>query len=217
MSPPLTPSADEARRQLAHELSNPVYTDPESWIEELYKRLIDWLTGNTPVSGPLSNGQLTALIVTAVILIAVVVWALLGPVRSRSRGRANALFDDDERTADQVRAEAEALAGSQQWSAAYLALFRAMIRTLAERGVITEFAGMTAQEAADLAGERLADFSEQLTVAAGVFDSLAYDHGTAQPEQYQRLAALDAGVATAQASAPSTPSAPAPVRVEATP
>lgn len=217
MSPPLTPSADEARRQLERELSNPVYTDPESWLEELYKRLLDWLTGNTPASGPLSNGQLTALIVTAVILIAIVVWALLGPVRSRSRGRKNALFAEDERTADQVRAEAEALAGAQEWSAAYLALFRAMIRTLAERGVITEFAGMTAQEAADLAGERLAGFSEQLTAAAGVFDSLAYDHGTAYPEQYQQLATLDAAVSSAQASAPAAAAAASPVRVEPLP
>ena len=35
MSPPLIPDADEARRQLADELANPVYADVQNWISML--------------------------------------------------------------------------------------------------------------------------------------------------------------------------------------
>lgn len=214
MSPPLTPNSDEARRELAHELSNPIYSDPGSWIDDLINRLLDWLTGGTPPTEGLSTGQLVALIVVAAALAAVVVWALLGPVRSRRRARGTALFAADERTATQLRTEAESLASSEQWSLAYVTLFRAMIRTLGERGVITEFAAMTAQEASDLASQRLPGFEARLGAAAGVFDLLAYDHRTARADQYQQLVDLDAEVSTAQAVAPEAAVALTPVRVE---
>lgn len=216
MSPPLTPDADDARRQLAKELSQPIYTDPESWIGEQYRRLLDWLTGNTPASGPLSNGQLSALIVVAVIVAVIVVWALLGPVRTQSRRRRAALFVEDERTAAEVRAEADAFAAAQDWSSAYMARFRAMIRTLAERGVITEFAGMTAQEAVALTRDRFPDFSEPLAATAGHFDSLAYDHGTSDQGHYEQLCGLDAALASAPATAPLAPAVATPIRVEPT-
>lgn len=214
MSPPLTPDADDARRQLADELSRPIYTDPESWLAEMYRRLLDWLTGNTPASGPLSNGQLTALIVVAVVVAGIAVWAVLGPVRSRNRQRRSALFVEDERTAAEVRAEAEALAAAQNWSAAYVALFRAMIRTQAERGVITEFAGMTAQEAVALAKQRFPDFGDPLAASAGRFDSLAYDHGSADQDQYRQLSDLDAALVTAIATTPAVTPTPTLVGVE---
>lgn len=216
MSPPLTPDADEARRQLAEELSKPIYTDPENWVNEMYRRLLDWLTGNTPDSGPLSNGQLTALIVIAVLVAGIVVWAVLGPVRSRSQQRRSALFVEDERTAAEVRAEADAFAAAQDWTAAYAALFRAMIRTLSERGVIAEFAGMTAQEAVVLTQQRFPDFGAQLATSAGLFDVLVYDHGTADQGQYQVLTELDAALATAQATTPAASPDPTPIRVEST-
>lgn len=214
MSPPLTPDSDEARRELAHELSNPIYADPGSWINDLINRLLDWLSGTTPPAEGLSTGQLTALIVVAASLVAIAVWALLGPVRSRRRRRGAALFEADERTAAQLRIEADALAASQQWSQAYLTLFRAMIRTLGERGVIAEFSAMTAQEAADLAGERLPGLKARLRAAAGIFDLLAYDHRTADAAQYGQLAELDGEVSTAEALVLENISTTSPVRVE---
>lgn len=214
MSPPLTPDSDEARRELARELSNPIYADPGSWIDDFLRRLMDWLTGGNLPSEGLSTGQLVALVVVAALLVGIVLWTLLGPVRSRRRRRSTTLFAADERTATQLRAEAEALAADGQWSLAYLTLFRAMIRTLGERGVIAEFAAMTAQEAADLAGGRLPDFTARLRATAGVFDLVAYDHRTARADQYQQLVELDAEVSSAQALAPEASTISAPVRVE---
>ena len=54
MSPPLTPDADEARRQLAEELSNPIYADPQSWIADQFDKLLEWLIGDPSASTALS-------------------------------------------------------------------------------------------------------------------------------------------------------------------
>ncbi|MBU4365243.1 MAG: DUF4129 domain-containing protein [Actinobacteria bacterium] len=214
MSPPLTPDADEARRQLTEELSKPIYADPGSWLLDVWNRVLDWLSGGTPPSAGLSTGQLGGIVLVAVVLAAIIVWSTLGPLQRRRRAE-KALFADDERSASEVRADAVALAAAGDWTAAALAIFRAMIRTLAERGTIEEFGGMTAHEATDQAAVRLPDFADRLDAAAQLFDSLAYGRGTASAEQYQLLLGLDTEVGTANPTQVAVVAAPATVAVEA--
>lgn len=217
MSPPLTPDADEARRQLADELSKAIYADPGGWISDLWNRVFEWLTGATPTPTGLSTGQLGGIILVAVVLAAIIVWATLGPIQRRRRAKGDALFTDDQRSAAEVRADANALATAGNWTEASLAIFRAMIRTLAERGTIEEFGGMTAHEGTDQAGERLPDYADRLDASARLFDSVAYGRRAASSEQYQLLAQLDAEVTTATPAPLAAPVDPASVVVETLP
>ncbi len=213
MSPPLTPDADEARRQLTDELSNPVYANVGSWISDQFNKLLDWLAGNPDSSHALSSGQLVAIALTAVGLAAVAAWTLLGPVR-RERRHAE-VFSDEERTAEQLRTDAAGLAATGNWAEATLGAFRALVRSLSERGIVEEFAGMTAHEAAGRAAVRLPGQADRLTAAADVFDSLAYGHRNGTAGQYEAMVALAAEVADARpapvSDAPTDPG----VRVEA--
>ncbi len=84
MSPPLIPDADEARRQLADELANPIYADVQNWIADQFGKLLDWLVGDPSPAGSLSSGQLTALVITLVGLAAMVVWFSTGGAPRRA-------------------------------------------------------------------------------------------------------------------------------------
>lgn len=199
MSPPLTPDADEARRQLAEELSKPIYLDPTNWVSDLWNRLLDWLSDNSPpVSDTgLSTGQIAGIVLVVVVLAGIIAYSTLGAPGRRRRAKDGALFGDELRSAAEVRSDATAAAAAGDWTSASLAIFRAMIRTLSERGTIEEFGGMTAHEATELAAARLPDFTTRLGAAADVFDSLAYGRGTASPADYEQLAALDVEVCAA--------------------
>lgn len=215
MSPPLTPDADEARRQLADELSKPVYADVQNWLVDQFNKLIDWLTGGTSSSGSLSSGQLALIVVVAVALAAVAIWTFMGPLRAERRHRGHAMLAEETRTSAELRADAAALAASDDWGAATMQLFRALIRSLGERAVIDEFPGMTAHEAAGRAAPRLPEFADPLHRAADVFDALAYGRRPGSPQQYHDLRALDAAVAHARPTGlPGEPAEEARVAVE---
>lgn len=194
MSPPLVPDADEARRQLADELANPIYADVQNWIADQFDKLLDWLVGDPSPAGSLSSGQLTALVITLVGIAAVAIWISTGGVRAERRQRG-AVFADEERTADQLRTDAARLAAADDWSAATVELFRAMIRSLGERAIVEEFGGMTAHEAAAQAAPRLPGLAGRVTGAAEVFDALAYGHRSGSARQYQEMRELDAEAA----------------------
>ena len=114
-----------------------------------------------------------------------------GPLRTERRRRA-VFAEATDQDAAGLRAQAVQLAEAADWDAAVLALFRALVRSLSERGIIAEFPGMTAREASSRAAERLPDLAERLTRAATVFDSVAYGHNPGSAEQYRDLLALDA-------------------------
>ncbi|HRA75503.1 MAG TPA: DUF4129 domain-containing protein, partial [Propionicimonas sp.] len=194
MSPPLTPDADQARQQLADELSNPIYADVGSWLSDQWNKLLDWLIGHPTSVGALSPQQLTVAVLTVAALAGLTIWVFRGPLRTERRRRA-VFAEATDQDAAGLRAQAVQLAEAADWDAAVLALFRALVRSLSERGIIAEFPGMTAREASSRAAERLPDLAERLTRAATVFDSVAYGHNPGSAEQYRDLLALDAAVA----------------------
>lgn len=217
MSPPLTPDADEAHRQLAEELSNPIYADPQSWIQDQFRKLLDWLTGDPSSSTALSESQLITLVVSVVAIAAVALWLFMGPLRSERRRTAELLTDED-RNATDLRADAARLASAREWTAATLQLFRALVRSLDERAIIEESPGMTATEAAGRAAPRLPSLADRLSRAATVFDALAYGHRNGSAAQYQEMLDLDDEVARARPELPDGPiDQPASVQVEAVP
>lgn len=217
MSPPLTPDADEARRQLAEELSNPIYADPQSWIADHFDKLLEWLIGDPSASTALSPEQLTTVVVSVLAIAGVALWLFMGPLRSDRRRRKEELLAGEERNAADLRQDAAQLAAGQQWGAAILQLFRALVRSLGERGIIVESAGMTADEAVRQAAPRLPGLADRLAWAAGVFDALAYGHRAGTAQQYQQLKALDDDLAQARPELPEAEPVEPAVAVEVVP
>lgn len=215
MSPPLTPDADQARRLLENELAKPEYRDPGNWIRDQLQRLLDWLTSGPDNVTTMSDGQLAALIIGAVILAGALIWLVMGPLRADRRRKPGAVLDDEERSAADLLQDARLLAGSDDWSQATLQAYRAMVRSLAERAIIDESPGMTAHEAATRAAPRLPSLASALANGADVFDALAYGHRPGSRSQYETMLALHDQVAATSPTLPAMTEPEAPVTVEA--
>ena len=67
--------------------------------------------------------------------------------------------------------------------AAVVERFRAIIRSLDERGFIEDYPGMTAHEAAVLGSSALEALGEELTRAAALFDAVRYGEVVSTEEQ----------------------------------
>ncbi|MGF0117711.1 DUF4129 domain-containing protein [Promicromonospora sp. Marseille-Q5078] len=189
---PVDPDRETAHRWLLEELSRPEYATSPSLLERLLRWLGDLFDGLT-----LGDGRfpLAFVLVVAVVLVAAIAWWVAGPVRlSRRPRRSVVVLDGDERSAAELRASADAAAAREDWSAAVLDRFRALVRSLEERVVLDERPGRTAQEAADDAAARLPSVAAGLHGAAALFDDVCYGTLPAGPEDDGRLRDLDARV-----------------------
>jgi hypothetical protein len=195
MSPPLTPTADEARHQLELELAKPEYLDTKSWLARLFERLLDWLSG---LDGPgWSASDWVALAITGGVLAAVVcaIGYIAGPLRRERKLASAGVLAGEDRTAAELRDDAAQLAGRGAWAEAILQRFRAIVRALSERVIVHETPGMTAHEAALQAAARLPALAAGLVEGAGVFDAIAYGGRPGTEAQYEAMADLDGRVA----------------------
>ncbi|AZS36180.1 hypothetical protein CVS47_00780 [Microbacterium lemovicicum] len=207
-APPLTPDGDEARRWAEQELTDPSYAVSEpTAIDRLARAIGDFFANlfNGQVEG--GWGSLLAVIVV-VVLIALVVAALLiwGRPRALVRSRtvpAGELFGDaEERTAAQLRAEAQASAAAGEWVDAVVLRFRALARGLDERGVVDAPPGTTVHGFARAAARAFPDAAAELDSAAAAFDDVRYLRRPGTAELYQRIVAVDDDV---QRRTPLTP------------
>ena len=119
-------------------------------------------------------------LVTCIILL-VVLLRRFRPV-GRSRRASGRLFDD-ERDARALARAADAAAERGDWDTAVVERFRAIIRSLDERGLIEDYPGMTAHEAAALGSGALEALGEELTRAAALFDAVRYGEVVSTEEQ----------------------------------
>ena len=202
---PVDPDAPTAQQWLARELSGAPYQQAKPGpVEDLVRRLLDWLSGQV---APRTDGALPdlsalvpALLVVIVIVLLVVAFLVFGLPRLNRRSRATAgeLFDDD-RDADALRREARRAAAAGDYATAVAELFRALARRLDERAVVSSFPGTTARGFARRAGAAFPDAAERLATCAGDFDAVRYlgEPGTA--EQWARIEALEAELHDARA------------------
>jgi len=189
---PVDPDAPTAQRWAREELLDPVYHQQRS----LLSRLLDWISQQlsglrTPAA---FDPVAVALVVAAVVAVVVIAFLLNGPVR-RSRKVASdrrVLDADDVRTAEQIRAAADAAAAREDWTLAVVERFRALVRSLEERTVLDVRAARTAHEAAQAAAGRLPGLGDELVSAGRLFDDVAYGHEPASRDDDRRLADLDA-------------------------
>ena len=200
---PATPDADEARRAAGRELSRPIYHDHH----DLWDRLWSWLKGLFDVDSmvPGVPPWVSTLIVVLVVAAGIALLILLS------------VFTDD-RDADTLTRAADTAAAQADFTTAVVERFRAIIRSLDERGIIDEYPGMTALEAATLTHQALGEHRvvAPLYEAAHLFDAVLYGRvvsTSAQDQQMRELAdqmttvRLPSGRALvgASAQAPGTP------------
>ena len=180
---PATPGAQEAREAAEAELAKPAYHPVPNLLGRLWRWLVEHLDPTTAIPGipPLLSGLIVLLVlVTCVVLLVVLLrrFRLVG----RSRRAARRLFDD-ERDARALARAADAAAERGDWDAAVVERFRAIIRSLDERGLIEDYPGMTAHEAAVLGSSALEALGEELTRAAALFDAVRYGEVVSTEEQ----------------------------------
>lgn len=190
------PDGDDARRWAEEELSNPRYADAEpSWFDYLARdigRFIDSLfsSDNGAAVGP-SALVIVCILIGAALIVALIVWGRPRRSRSVARARTDLLGVDDDRSAAQLRAEAERSARAEDWDAATVLRFRAIARDLLERDIIDPAPGATAQAIAREVSAVFPDESAPMRSAATAFDDVRYLRHPATPESYAALAATD--------------------------
>ena len=195
---PATPDADEARRAAGRELSRPIYHDHH----DLWDRLWSWIRGLFDTDGivPGAPPWVSTLIVVLVVAagIALLILLLTRPSSARRVATPSLTVLTDDRDAATLTRAADAAAEQADFATAVVERFRAIIRSLDERGIIDEYPGMTALEAAALTHQALGEHRvvAPLHEAARLFDAVLYGRVVSTGSQDQQMRELAAQMST---------------------
>ena len=179
---PATPDASQAREAAERELARQEYQAQETLWARLWRWIMEHLDpGNVMVGAP---RWLSILIIVVVLALTAVLVFLLSRITRVRRARTNrALFADDDRSSTTLTRAADDAAGRGDWATAVVERFRAIIRSLDERGALEDYPGMTAHEAATIAASVVADLADDLHRAGALFDAVRYGEVVSSPEQ----------------------------------
>lgn len=194
---PVLPDPDTAHDWLETELQKAAYAEAQpTWFDRIAKAIFDFFDGLTKVDpGNPTNWfglVIAALVIVVVVVLAIVLW---GRPRTSAASRAgdDLLFsEDDERSADELRAAARAALAAEAYDEAVVLHFRALARGLAERGAVMVSRGATVQMFAAQAATAFPDRADDLRTAAALFDDVRYLRRPGTPEAYHSVANLDA-------------------------
>lgn len=195
------PDGDQAREWAENELSKQAYQAAKpTWFDEWAMGVVKWIsdlfTGKG--TGDLAPVFLTIIVVVIVLalVVALLVWGR--PRASRSVRRRTALLGErDDRTAAQLRAEADRAAREHDWDTAVVLRYRALARGLLERDLIDPAPGDTAQGIARQAAASFPGFADRLRASATAFDAVRYLRTPADEKAHSLLAATDDELRTA--------------------
>lgn len=201
---PYAPDGDEAREWAEQELQNQRYAEAKpTWFDYLAEDIADFFRSLfSPETGQSAGGVALVIVVIVVVAALIAVLILWGrPRRSQRvrRGTADLLGERDDRTAAQLRAEAERSARAEDWDAAVVLRFRALARGLLERDIVDPAPGATAQAIAREAAAAFGAHHEPLRAAAVAFDDVRYLRHPATAETYRTLAGTDDMIAAQHA------------------
>jgi hypothetical protein len=195
MLPPLT---RDGAAQAAHgELSKRIYQQARpallqrviSAVWRAIAHAYDRIVSATP------GGALGLLVIIVALAGVAVVLARRHGVSSRDRrGGPTGLELPADRTADELRTEADALAARGEWAQAVRARLRAVVRALEERGVIDPRPGRTAAEVAAEAGSVRPELRDPLWTGALTFGEIWYGHRLAKADDDRVMRDLDTAV-----------------------
>ncbi len=201
---PVEPSREEARARAVEELAGREYQAQQPGVVERFVRwLLEQLQSVELPSGP-SGALAVGLLVVVVAVVAALVLGRAGlPGRGRrGRTRETDVFGRRDLTAAEHRAAADRAAAAGDLRTAVLERFRAVVRDLEERAVLTEQPGRTADEAARAAADALPALGPQLRQAARLFDDVRYGDRAATADGEQALRRLDTAVQGARPASP---------------
>ena len=189
---PIEIGADEARRRAVSELLDPVYAQARP---PLWQRAVEWVLarlGDVIAAVTGGGGGLVWLLVLAAVLVLIVVVVLrrTGGLRRSARADQPHVVGAT-RSADAHRRLASAAAARGDWDAAVLERFRAVVRTLEERGVVDERPGRTADETAREVAGLHPDSHTTFAGAASTFDDVVYGSYRADPASYSVVERAD--------------------------
>lgn len=197
-SPPLDPTAAQARAQLAQELGKSEYASARpNPIQEGLQKFLDWVESLFNGAGNAVSGTGSALIV--IVIVVVVVAALivgflvfgLPRLNRRSRASGSLFGEDDRRDSAALRRAAEQAAARGDFATAIEEEFRAIARGLSERVIVTTFPGTTAHGFAVQAATAFPDFAADLERTADVFDAVRYLGSTANESDWLAVRSLE--------------------------
>lgn len=191
---PVDPDAPEATRWLVEELSKPAYQAARpTWFDLVSQAISDWLFSLRlgELEGPPALG--VALVVLLVVVGLIVAFLVFGmPRLNRRSAVTGSLFgDDDARSAERIRRDAEVAAGTGDYSTAVVEMFRAIAMGLAERTLVTTSPGTTARDFVGHTAVVFPSLAAELRAAAVAFDDTRYLGRTGTAEQYAQIAALE--------------------------
>lgn len=194
---PATPNAEEARRRAEEELAGPAYHPEESLVSRLWRWIAEHFDPRdvVPQAPAWLSVLVVVLILTALVVLLVMLLTRVSGAR-RSRIKDGLLFED-ERDALTLTRAADAAAERGDWVTAVVERFRAIIRSLDERGAIEDYPGMTAHEAAGLAAPSVGPLAEDLRQGADLFDAVRYGHVMSAPAQDAWMRSLADQIAAA--------------------
>lgn len=192
----LIPDGDEARKWAEQELSDPRYADATpTWFDliarDIARFLADLFSSDNGASVGPSALIIVGIIVFGALIAALIIWGRPRRANAVRRPRGDLLGSDDDRSAAQLRADAERSARSGDWDEATILRFRALARGLLERDLIDPAPGATAQGIAREVASVFPAEAEAVRDAAVSFDDVRYLRHPATPERYAQLAAAD--------------------------
>ena len=192
---PVDPGADEARRWLLDELTDPRYEAAKpTWFDQLSSAFLDWLISLADGDSGGPSGLLLAIVVVLVVAALVAAFLIFGvPALNRRSTVTGALFgQDDERSAAAMRRAAEDAAARGDWAVAIEEAFRAIARGLAERTILQTSPGTTAHGFSDRAAALVPALAAELASAADSFDRVRYLGRPGSEAEYREVARLEA-------------------------
>jgi hypothetical protein len=203
------PDGEEARRWAEEELTNPKYADAKpTWFDlaarDVGRFLADLFSSENGANIGPSALIVVTILIGAALIAALVIWGRPRSSRAVRRARAELLGDSDDRTAAQLRSDAERSARAGDWSTATILRYRAIARSLLERDLIDPAPGATAQSIARDASAVFADEAAAMRRAAVAFDDVRYLGHAATAESYRDLAQTDERLRTRRLEAVST-------------
>ena len=195
---PATPDADEARRAAGRELSRPIYHDHHDLWDQIRSWIREHFDAGSMIPGvpPWVSTAIVVLVVAAGIALLILLLTRLSSARRVATPSLTVLTDD--RDAATLTRAADAAAEQADFTTAVVERFRAIIRSLDERGIIDEYPGMTALEAAALTHQALGEHRvvAPLHEAARLFDAVLYGRVVSTGSQDQQMRELADQIAT---------------------
>lgn len=193
LAAPLEPSRDEGRELLEQELERPEYQREFGGpLRETFDAMVGWLEENLGSVGgvtiPWGPVLLAVLLLGAILLVVLLVRPRLQPTPAA----ADEVLDAEQgMTAALLRERADEQLRAGRTDAAYRDLFRAVVRSIEERGILPDQAGRTATEASLAVTGVFPEQARGLHRCADLFNLSRYGGGSVSEDRFHELAELD--------------------------